>query len=169
MQHQHTFPVKKGPTMAYRKLTRNQRRQIDKLEPHVRPILDADIAFFKKHPDRRYRIRRANDAEIAQAEILEDELWQPPQGWCWFAIVKNVPGANHRMFVTNDPTVETGLDAPDFLAEEIWDGAPSDVLQIVDVVTVVTDPAMVTGRLTKITFEPLAEADPSHAFPRRLH
>jgi hypothetical protein len=107
--------------MADRKLTRNQRRQIDKLEPHVRPILDADIAFFKKHPDRRYRVRRANDVEIAQAEILEDRLLQPPQGWCWFAIVKKEPGANLRMFVANDPTVETGLDAPDDLAEAIWE------------------------------------------------
>ena len=153
------------------KLTRNQRRQIDKLEPHVRSILDDDIAFFKKHPDRRYRIRRANDAEIAQVEILEDEPWQPPQGCCWFAIVKNVPGANQRMFVPNDPRAETGLDgldAPDDLAEAIWEEFP-DFLRIVDVVTVVTHPAMVTGRLTKVTFEPLAEADPSHAFPRRLH
>jgi hypothetical protein len=52
---------------------------------------------------------------------LEDQLLQPPQGWCWFAIVKKVPGANLRMFVANEPTVETGLDAPDDLAEAIWE------------------------------------------------
>jgi hypothetical protein len=154
--------------MADRKLTRNRRRQIDKLAPHTYRILNADIAFFQQYPDRRYRVRRANDAEIAQAEILEDKLLQPPHGWCWFAIVKKVPGAYLRMFVANHPTVETGLDAPDDLAEAIWEEAPPDVLQIGDVVTVVTDPAMVTGRPTKITFsEPVAEANPSRAFPRR--
>jgi hypothetical protein len=53
-------------------------------------------------------------------------------------------------------------------AEAIWEEAPPDVVQIGDVVTVVTDPAMVTDRPIKITFsEPVAEADPSHAFPGR--
>jgi hypothetical protein len=149
------------------KLTRNQRRQIDKLAPHTYPILIADIAFFEQYPDRRYRIRRANDAEIAQAETFENKLLQPPQGEYWFSIVKKEPGAYLRMFVAAPPTVETDLDAPDYLAEWIWEEAPSDVIQIGDVVTVVTDPALVTGRPTKITSEPVADTDPSHALPRR--
>jgi hypothetical protein len=151
-------PEKKGPTMADRKLTRNQRRQIDKLAPHTFRMLNDDVAFFEQYPDRRYRVRRANDAEIAQAEVLEQRLLQPPQGWCWFAIVKKEPGGYLRMFVAAPPTVETGLDAPDYLAEWIWEEAPSDAIQIGDVVTVVTDPAMVTGRPTKITFEPKENA-----------
>jgi Spy/CpxP family protein refolding chaperone len=142
----------KGLTMDGTKLTRNQRRQIDKLAPHTDRILVADVAFFEQHPDRRYRVRRANDAEIAQAEILEDKLLQAPQGWCWFAIVKKVPGAYLRMFVANDPTVETGLDAPDDLAKWIWEEAPPDVIQIGDVVTAVADRAMATSRPAKITF-----------------
>jgi hypothetical protein len=92
--------------MADRKLTRNQRRQIDKLAPHVHRILNADIAFFEQHPDRRYRVRFANDAEIAHAEVLEDHLLQVPQGCCWLVIVKKVPGANVRKFVASDPTLE---------------------------------------------------------------
>jgi len=139
--------------MADKKLTRNQRRQIEKLAPYVEPFFDADIAFFEQHPDRRYHVRRAGDAEIAQAEVLEDQLLQPPHGWCWFAIVKKVPGANLRMFVANDPTVETGLDAPDFLAEESWEEAPPDVHRIGDVATVVTD--------GQITFERVAGVDSS--------
>jgi len=139
--------------MAERKLTRNQRRQINKLAPHVHRFLEADIAFFDQHPDRRYHVRRAGDAEIAQAEVLEDQLLQPPHGWCWFAIVKKVPGAYLRMFVANDPSVETGLDAPDFLAEEIWEEAPPDVHRIGDVATVVTD--------GQITFERVAGVDSS--------
>jgi hypothetical protein len=43
--------------------------------------------------------------------------------------------------------------------------SPADVIQIG---YVLTDPAMVTDRPTKITFsEPVAEADPSHTLPRR--
>lgn len=139
--------------MADVKLTRNQRRQIDKLAPHVHRLLDADIAFFKQHPDRRYRIRRAGDAEIAQAEILEDQLLQAPQGWCWFAIVKKVPGANLRMFIANVP-LPHGLEAPDDIAERMWERAEPHAMQIVDLVTAPTDPAMVTDRPYKITFKP---------------
>ena len=153
--------------MAEMKLTRNQRRQIDRLAPHVHRLLDADIAFFKQHPDRRYRIRRAGDAEIAQAEILEDQLLQAGHGWCWFVIVKKVLGANIRMFFGNKPAPHD-LDVPDDIAEAMWkEGARSDLIRIVDLVTPATDPAMVTDRPYKITSQPKAEADSSHAFPRR--
>jgi hypothetical protein len=67
--------------------------------------------------------------------------------------VKMVPGANLRIFVANIPEAQTGLDVPDDIAEEMWEGAPPEVIRIGDVVTVVTDPAMVTDRPTKITFE----------------
>jgi hypothetical protein len=141
--------------MANGKLTRNQRRQIEKLAPYVKPFFEADIAFFEQHPDRRYHVRRAGDAEIAQAELLDYHLLQPPDGWCWFAIVKKVPGAYLRMFVADDPSVETGLDAPDHLAEWIWEDAPPDVLRIGDIVTVVTD--------GQITFERVAGVDEESA------
>ena len=149
--------MKKGPTMADGKLARNQRRQIEKLAPHVKRFFEADIAFFEQHPDRRYHIRRAGDAEIAQAEVLDGQLLQAPPDWCWFAIVKKVPGAYVRMFVANDPRVEIGLDAPDDLAEEIWEEAPPDVRLISDLVTAVTD--------GQIVWERMAGADPNH-FPR---
>jgi hypothetical protein len=139
------------------KLTRKQRRQIDKLAPHVHRFFKADIAFFEQHPDRRYHVRRAGDAEIAQAEVLNDRLLQTPRGWYWFAIVKKVPGAYLGMFVAAPPTAETGLDAPDFLAEWIWEEAPSDVRLISDVVTAVTD--------GQIIFERFAGIDPN-LFPR---
>jgi hypothetical protein len=154
--------------MVELELTRNQRRQIDKLAPHVHRLLDADVAFFEQHHDRRYRIRRAGDAEIAQAEILEDQLLLGWHGWwCWFVIVKKVPGANIRMFF-GSKTAPHDLDVPDDIAEAMWkEGVWSDFIQIVDLVTPATDPAMLTDRPCKITREPKAEADPSHAFPRR--
>ncbi|HWX30555.1 MAG TPA: hypothetical protein VNZ53_24325 [Steroidobacteraceae bacterium] len=141
--------------MADTKLTRNQRRQINKLAPHIHCFVEADIAFFEQHPDRRYHVRRAGDAEIAQAEVVGDKLLQAPPGWCWFAIVKKVPGAYLRMFVANDPRVEVGLDAPDDLAEAIWEEAPPDVLRIGDVVTHVVD--------GQITFDRVAGVDEDSA------
>jgi hypothetical protein len=141
--------------MANGKLTRNQRRQINKLAPHAQRFLEADIAFFDQHPDRRYHVRRAGDAEIAQAEMLDNQLLQAPPGWCWFAVVKKVPGAYLRMFVANDPRVETGLDAPDDLGEAIWEEAPSDVLRIGDIVADVTD--------GQITFDRVAGVDEESA------
>ena len=36
-------------------ITPNQRRQLEKLAPYVEPVVATDIAFFKKHPDRRHR------------------------------------------------------------------------------------------------------------------
>jgi len=151
--------------MADRKPTRNQRRQIDKLAPHTHRILKTDIAFFDQYPDRRYRVRRADDAEIAQAEILEDELLRAPPGCCWFIVVKKEPGDYLRMFVVAPPTAETGLDVPDDLAEWIWEENVADALQITDVVTFVTDPAMVAAHPIKMTS--VAKTVPSHAFPRR--
>jgi hypothetical protein len=148
---------KKGATMADRKLTRNQHRQINKLAPHVHRFLEADLAFFDQHPDRQYHVRRAGDAEIAQAEVLDGQLLQTPQGWYWFAIVKKVPGAYLRMFVAGPPDAETGLDAPDRLAEWLWEEAPPDVRLISDVVTAVTD--------GQIIIERFDGADPNH-FPR---
>ena len=65
--------------MAKRKFSRDQRRQIEKLAPHVQRFFEADIAFFEQHPDRRYHVRRAGDAEIAQAELLDYQLLQPPR------------------------------------------------------------------------------------------
>ena len=69
---------------------------------HLSPVVNSDIAFFEHHPDRRYRARRANDVEVAQAEELLGELLQAPQGECWFTLVKKVPGANLRMLVQTD-------------------------------------------------------------------
>ena len=37
------------------KLTRNQQRQMKKLAQYVERVVATDIAFFKKHPDRRHR------------------------------------------------------------------------------------------------------------------
>jgi hypothetical protein len=105
------------------KLTRNQRRQMKKLAPHLGRIADADRVFFEQHPDRRHRIRFASEVEIAQHEILSGKLMRLPQGHRHFVIVRFAPGRRLRLFVTNHEGAETGLDVPEDLADVIFDTA----------------------------------------------
>ena len=102
------------------KLTRNQRRQIKKLAPHVDRITQADRVFFEQHPDRKHRLRLASEVEIAQNEILSGEVTTPPPGHRHFVIVRNVaPGHRLRLFVTN--AEDAGTDVPEDLADVLFD------------------------------------------------
>ena len=102
------------------KLTRNQRRQIKKLAPHLGRIADADRLFFEQHPDRRHRIRFASEVEIAQREIVSGEVMIPPPGFRHFVIVRKIAPGQRRLFVTN--AEDAGPDVPKVLAGVIIDG-----------------------------------------------
>ena len=102
------------------KLTRNQRRQIKKLAPHLGHIAEADRVFFEQHPDRRHRVRFASEVEIAQHEILSGKLMRLPPGHRHFVIVRNIaPGRRLRLFVTN--AEDAGTDVPEDLADVLFD------------------------------------------------
>jgi hypothetical protein len=103
------------------KLTRNQRRQLEKLAPHVDRVTATDRAFFEQHPDRLHRVRLTSQAEIAQLETEAGQLLQPPMGWCWFSIIRKVPGGRVRVFATNRQGAETGLDVPEDLANAVFE------------------------------------------------
>jgi transposase len=84
------------------KLTRTQRRQLEKLSCHVERVTDTDRVFFEQRPDRKHRVRIASEVEIAQLEIVNGEVMTLPPGMRHFAIVRNVaPGTRLRAFVTN--------------------------------------------------------------------
>jgi hypothetical protein len=113
------------------KLTPDQRRQIEKLAPHIDRAADTDIDFFKKHPDRKHRVRLASEAEIAEAEIVEGKLLQGPEGYRWFAIVRKLPGCRLRVFVAAPAWAQVGLDVPEDVAAAVFQGAaPSGVREI---------------------------------------
>jgi hypothetical protein len=102
------------------KLTRNQRRQMKKLAPHVDRITQADRVFFEQHPERKHRVRFASEVEIAQNEILSGEVMTLPPGHRHFVIVRNVaPGRRLRLFVTN--AEDAGMDVPEDLADVLFD------------------------------------------------
>lgn len=101
-------------------ITRNQRRQLEKLAPHVERVVATDIAFFKKHPDRRHRVRRTSEAEIARIEVI---------------VVRKVPGGRIRVFTANDAEAKTGLDVPEDLAKAVFEhAAPSRAVEIASLV-----------------------------------
>jgi hypothetical protein len=104
-------------------LTRNQRRQMEKLARHVDRITATDRAFFDQHRDRQHRVRPSSDAEIAEIEVASGGLLQPPTGLRWFTIVKKVPRARLRVFVLNHEDAQTGLSVPENLADVIFDTA----------------------------------------------
>jgi hypothetical protein len=111
--------------------TRNQRRQLEKLAPHVDRVVDTDIAFFKQHPDRRHRVRLSSEAEIAEIEIVWNKLMKPPEGLRWFTIVRKVPGGRVRVFTANYADAKIGLDVPEDLAEAVFEhAAPPDVREV---------------------------------------
>ena len=83
----------------------DERSQVDRDRKRV--VRDDD-KFFKRNPDRQYRIRRASPVEIRQKE-LNGGLPTLPQGWGWFLVVRNIaPGAgwpcSFRTWRTHTPT-----------------------------------------------------------------
>jgi hypothetical protein len=81
------------------KLTRNQRRQMKKLAPHL---------------------GRIAEVEIAQHEIASGEFLSLSPGHRHFVIIPNVtPRRRPRLFVTN--AEDAGTDVPEDLADVLFD------------------------------------------------
>jgi hypothetical protein len=102
------------------KLTRAQRRQIEKLGAHVDGVSAGDRLYFEQHPHRTHRIRISHPCEIAQHEIIEGKSWTLPPGMRWYTVVKNVsPGVRIRLFTANYDNAPT--DAVDeTMAREVY-------------------------------------------------
>ena len=102
------------------KTTRNHRRQLKKLVPHVERITETDRVFFEQHPNRKHRFRLASEVEIAWCEILRGEVVTLPPGYRLFVIVRKItPRRRVRVFVPNAEDV--GTDVPDDVAGVIFD------------------------------------------------
>jgi hypothetical protein len=84
-------------------LTRNQRRQFKKVAGRM---MQADTAFFKRRPDRQYRIRLAHSDEIEERRIVDG--WQaaisiPDGKRAYAAVYSPLPGINIRtLFLANE-------------------------------------------------------------------
>ena len=105
--------------------TRNQRRQLEALAPHIKRIVATDVEFFKQNPRRRHRVRLSCGAEVAELEIATGNAMRAPAGEHWFTIVRKVKGARVRVFTTNSIDADTELDVPEELAHAIFDHVAS--------------------------------------------
>ena len=88
-------------------MSRADRRRLDKFQPSVDRVTEADARFFARFPERRHRVRLAAAAEIAQNAVLApDEDLTPLPGSRWIVMVKQVqPGVRLRAFAQ-----ATGVD-----------------------------------------------------------
>lgn len=96
-------------------ISRADRRRLDKHQPSVDRVTEADAKFFERFPGRRHRVRLAAVAEVAQNAILAaDEDLTPMPGSRWIVLVKLLrPGVRLRAFAQ-----ATGFDDPDVGEDE---------------------------------------------------
>lgn len=88
-------------------LTRNQRREIQKLAGKVDRITDSDRRYFERFPHRQYRVRPAGESEIASQNAAGDN-WPP--GAAVYAVIRNaLPGMRFRALVQIVGPVETDV------------------------------------------------------------
>lgn len=105
------------------RLTRAQRRRLDKVSARVDKITRADRKFFERHPNRRHRVRVAHYAEIEQGELVcGDSVEELADGMIYFAAVKNIKtGVRLRLFFHADEMLDTDLseDAVFYIFEQL--------------------------------------------------
>jgi hypothetical protein len=95
--------------MSEIRLTRAQRRQMQKLADKVDRVTQADRRFFERRPDRQHRVRLAGMAEFERHELLNGPLEIPP-GFQLFTVVRNVaPGVRMRLFLPATEGRETDV------------------------------------------------------------
>jgi hypothetical protein len=96
--------------MSEIRLSRAQRRQMQKLADKVDRITQADRRFFERRPDRQHRVRLAGLAEIEQQGLLEGEPLKLKPGFKLYAVVRNVaPGARLRLLLPAPEGRDTDL------------------------------------------------------------
>ena len=113
------------------KLTRAQRRRLQKLTDEVDVVSQADRRFFERFPHRQHRVRLASRAEIEQVKIAGGEPMTAPPGCRLFTVVRNIaPGARMRFLVLNREGAET--DLPETTAREIWEVAATPYMREIE-------------------------------------
>ena len=114
-----------SPLLLQRQLTRNERRQLKALDPHIKRIVATDVEFFKQNPSRQHRVRLSSGAEIAEVEIFKGTPVRLPEGEHWFTIVRKVNGGRIRVFTSNEIDADTDLDVPEDLGHALFDHVAS--------------------------------------------
>ena len=80
------------------KLTRAQRRRMQKLADRIDLISEADRKYFERFPQRRHRVRVAGRVEIEGEEIIRGRAMSAPPGRQLYTAVRSArPGLRLRI------------------------------------------------------------------------
>lgn len=112
--------------MSTIELSRDQRRQMQKLADRVDRVTQSDRRFFERFPHRQHRVRLMSQAEFEQNTILLGaEDMALPSGRQHFVAVKNVAtGFRLRLTVVGHRDADTDLCEED--AREIYEVVNND-------------------------------------------
>lgn len=78
-------------------LTRQQRRQMQRLAEVADKAIESDRRFFDRYPSRTYRVRLLSHAERRQAEIIQGRPIVPAPGQAVFVVMKQLaPGVRMK-------------------------------------------------------------------------
>jgi len=116
--------------MSEIKLSRAQRREIQKLAMKVDKATASDRRFFERFPHRQHRIRRAHSAEVQQEEIARCMRWIHEPGYRAFAVIRNLcSGARLRMLIqgSEDADADIGEAAARDIYEQFETGETRQV------------------------------------------
>jgi hypothetical protein len=90
--------------------------EMKQLEPGLAKAVEADQAFFERHPERHYRLRHSHSAEVRWREIEAGQSWPLPPQTEWFTVVHHLGnGYLMQALTTNVAGAET--DLPDRVCE----------------------------------------------------
>ncbi|SCB48403.1 hypothetical protein GA0061098_101332 [Bradyrhizobium shewense] len=106
-------------------MTRNQRRQLQKLAERVDRVVESDHRFFERFPDRQYRVRLASQAEIETNAIIEgDKITVAPDRQIYVAVKSVAPRTNLRLIIVGPRDADT--DIPEDLAQALYERVNCD-------------------------------------------
>lgn len=111
------------------KMTRAQRRAIERLQKRVDKAVAADRRFFERFPDREHRLRHAYSSEIAQEEIAQGEPIVTLPGNAAFVIVKCLCSGTRMRLLLQGPK-DTEVDLSEQEARAIFEGMAERIPQI---------------------------------------
>jgi|SRR5215211_9596 hypothetical protein len=100
-------------------LDNHRAEAIQKLTAKVDKISDTDRKFFRRWPQRQFRVRLSHKTEILWVELMAGEVLILPEGLRWYTLVRCLaPGVRVRQYISHWEGCDT--DVSEEVAAGIW-------------------------------------------------
>lgn len=103
-------------------LTRQQRRQMQRLAEDADRAVEGDRRFFDRHPARTYRVRLMSGAERQQVEIIQGATITPAPDQAVFVAMKKLADGVRMKATVIGPRVSIGDELTDEEAGAVYEG-----------------------------------------------